>query len=78
MLSNNVDSSDPILEIRDELIALLERFVHLIASHAAIDLQETPKVRWFTENQEHTKCDISFKQYFTNFARQARMSHEPL
>jgi hypothetical protein len=45
MLSNNVDSSDPIPEIRDELIALLERFVHLIASHATIDLQETPKVR---------------------------------
>jgi hypothetical protein len=45
MLSNHVDSSDPIPEIRDELIALLERFVHLIASHATIDLQETPKVR---------------------------------
>ncbi|KAL2802112.1 hypothetical protein BJX63DRAFT_438187 [Aspergillus granulosus] len=43
MLSNNVDSFDPVPEIRDELIALLEQFVHLIASHAAIDLPETPK-----------------------------------
>lgn len=41
--------SDPSIQsakIQNELITMLQKFVHMIASHTTIDLQGVPEVGW--------------------------------